>query len=385
MSHGRTRTNTDIQKIVENFRVEGSYADARPHGTGHIHDTYRVTLSRGNVEVPYLLQRINHDVFPDPPAIMENMVRVTEHLRGKLKTYGKSAAEISRRVLRVIPADDDSGFYRDGEGDYWRVFDFISGARTFDVIESGDRLFQVARAFGEFQAMLHDFPAPPLHETIPGFHDGPRRLAGFREAVKKDPCNRAQSAKTEIDFVEANAGIFDVFPALIAQGDLPIRVTHNDTKINNVLLDDATGEGLCVIDLDTVMPGLSLYDFGDLGRTTLSPTDEDEPDVSKVGVRMTRFEAVLSGFLAGAGSILTGAEKDYLVFGIKMMTQVIGLRFLTDYVLGDVYFKVKREHHNLDRARTQFKLVQSVTQHESALRRHVAGPICYRPTFRTVI
>jgi aminoglycoside phosphotransferase (APT) family kinase protein len=357
----------DIPSIADKFRIEGECISALLHGSGHIHDTYRVTVRRGNRDIPFLMQRINHLVFTDPPGVMENMVRVTEHLRGKLETQGMAADEVSRRVLRVIPTNDGAAYFRDGDGNFWRVLDFIDGAHTFDVVESESQLFQAARAFGLFLAMLHDFPPPPLHETIPGFHDGEKRLAAFQKALEADVHNRAATAKSEIDFVLANVSIFDVFPRLMRQGALPVRVTHNDTKINNVLVDDVTGEGICVIDLDTVMPGVSPYDFGDLGRTTLSPTDEDERDLSKIGVEMPRFEAILKGFLVGAGTTLSPTERDYLVFGIKMMTQIIGLRFLTDYLLGDIYFKVHRPAHNLDRCRTQFKLVQSITEHEEEM------------------
>jgi hypothetical protein len=216
-------------------------------------------------------------------------------------------------------------------------------------------------------AMLQDLPGPGLHETIPDFHNGRKRLKDFQEALASDSYNRAAAAKAEIDFLLGQALVFDVLPGLVQGGKVPVRITHNDTKVNNIMLDDITGEGVCVIDLDTVMSGLSVYDFGDLGRTTLSPMAEDERDLSGVSVELSRFETILDGFLVGVGGSLNRVERDHLVFSIKLMTLLIGMRFLTDYLLGDPYYKVHREGHNLDRCRRQFKLVQSITEHEEEM------------------
>lgn len=354
-----------IKLILEQFNIDGEYVDAQPYGSGHINDTYRVHIHRDGMNVPYVLQRINHHVFHNPPQMMENMVRVTRHIRRKLEE--RHIPDPSRRVPVVILARDGLGYYKDLEGNYWRVLNYIKGARTFDTLSSAGQAFQAARAFGGFLEMLNDFPGPPLYETIPGFHNGPLRLKDFQNALDADSFNRAKTAKPEIDFVLAHAPLFNVLPELVNKGKIPIRVTHNDTKINNVMVDEKTGEGLCVIDLDTVMSGLSAYDFGDLARTTLSPTDEDERDISKISVQMPLFEAILKGFLSTAGEVLTQTEREYLVFGIKMMTQIIGMRFLTDYLAGDVYFRIHREGHNLDRCRTQFKLVRSVLEHEEEM------------------
>jgi hypothetical protein len=216
--------------------------------------------------------------------------------------------------------------------------------------------------FGQFQQLLRDFPDPPPYETIPHFHDGPKRFENFREVFGSDPFNRAQSAKPDIDFVFSKAGLFDVLPNLTAQGRIPVCVTHNDTKVNNVLLDESTGKGVCVIDLDTVMPGVSLYDFGDLARSTLSPMAEDQQDSSHVTVEIPRFEAILNGFLAGTGGNLNRTERDHLVFSGILMTLIIGMRFLTDYLQGDTYYKIQHKNQNLDRCRRQFKLVKAIIE-----------------------
>ncbi len=354
-----------MKLIIDHFNIDGKYVNAEPYGSGHINDTYLVHFRRDDIDVPYILQRINHHVFRNPPELMENMTRVTRHIRRKLEE--RQVPDLSRRVLEVILTRDGVGYYKDPDGNYWRVLNYIRGTRTFDTLTSTGQAFQAARAFGGFLEMLNDFPGPPLFETIPGFHNGPGRLLDFQNVLDADSHNRAQTARPEIDFVLAHAPMFDVLPELVKEGKIPIRVTHNDTKINNVMVDEKTGEGLCVIDLDTVMPGLSSYDFGDLARTTLSPTDEDERDLSKISVQMPLFEAILKGFLSAAGGVLTRSEREYLVFGIKMMTQIIGMRFLTDYLAGDVYFRIHREGHNLDRCRTQFKLVRSVLGHEDEM------------------
>jgi aminoglycoside phosphotransferase (APT) family kinase protein len=317
--------------------------------------------------VPYIFQRINHFAFRNPSELMENIVRVTRFIGQKLAAQDLTKTDISRRVLTVILTQEGGSFYRDTEGNYWRAYRFIRGARTYDVPGSLDQAFQVAYMFGQFLELLQDFPGPPLYETIPDFHNGPKRLKDFQEALASDLYNRAKTAKAEIDFLLAHASLFDVIPALVQKNEIPIRVTHNDPKVNNVMLDDVTGKGVCVIDLDTVMNGVSLYDFGDLARSTLSSTDESERNLSKVFVEIPRFETILKGFFAGVGESLTQTARDYLVFSSKLMTLLIGMRFLTDYLQGDVYFKVHRQGHNLDRCRRQFKLVQSILKHEKQL------------------
>lgn len=357
----------NIKVVVKQFRIEGEFLDARPYGTGHLHDTFVVNMIDHQQHVPYIFQRINHFVFRNPPVLMENIVRVTRFIGQKLEAQHLSKTEISRRVLTVILTRDGSAFYRDTQGNYWRAYIFIKGAHTYDVPDSLDQVFQVAYMFGQFLELLRDFPGPPLHEAIADFHNGPKRLKDFQEALAADLHNRAKTAKPEIDFLFAHSSLFGVIPDLVQKNKIPTRVTHNDPKVNNVMLDDVTGKGLCVIDLDTVMKGVSLYDFGDLVRSGLSTTDESERNLSKVFVELPRFETLLKGFVAGVGESLCQSERDHLVFSSKLMTLLIGMRFLTDYLRGDVYFKVHRQGHNLDRCRRQFKLVQSILEHEEEM------------------
>lgn len=362
-----------IESVAKQFQIEGGFLNAKPYGTGHVNDTYLVTLEQDSGPVHYIFQKINKNIFKDIDALMENIVRVTSHIQSKLKK--KDISDIGRRVLTVIPTRDECSYYTDTEGDCWRAYFFIENARTYDVPESTDQIYQAARAFGLFQKMLVDLPQPPLNKTIPDFHNSPKRFELFRRALEADTCNRAEDAKPEIDFLINHSRIFDVLPALVKQGRLPLRTTHNDTKVNNVMLDEKTGQGLCVVDLDTVMPGLSLHDFGDIVRTAVSPADEDERDISKVFVDMQRFEAIAGGYLSTARDFLNDTEREHLVFGGKLITLEQLARFLTDYLMGDVYYKTSREKHNLDRCRTQLKLVQSITEQQDQMN-VLAGRIC---------
>ena len=262
-----------------------------------------------------------------------------------------------------MPARSGESFFRDPEGNYWRVYIFIEGARGLDAVESPAQALAAATAFGRFQHLLADLPATSLHDTIPDFHHTPKRFAALEKMIAADPVERVKLARPEIEFAPRHQAICGVLLA----ADLPVRVTHNDTKFNNVLLDEATGEGICVIDLDTVMPGLVLYDFGDMVRTTTSPAREDELDLTRVAMQFPMFEALARGYLSSAAEFLTPAEKHFLTFSGKLITFEIGLRFLTDFLAGDVYFKVQRAGHNLDRCRTQFKLVESIGRQETAM------------------
>jgi aminoglycoside phosphotransferase (APT) family kinase protein len=311
----------------------------------------------------YLLQRINHSIFKNPAALMENIQRVTSHLAAQVA----GEQDCNRRVLTLIPARDGRAWHVDEEANHWRAYHFIEKAHTYDAVESTDQAFQAAKAFGHFQKMLADLPAPRLHDTIPDFHHTPRRFTALEQAIASDVAGRAILAIPEIGFALAHQSIASV----LLDANLPERVTHNDTKFNNVLLDDATGEGICVIDLDTVMPGLALYDFGDMVRTTTSPAMEDERDLSKVTMQFPMFDALVRGYLTAAGGFLTKAEKQYLAFSGKLITFEIGIRFLTDYLAGDTYFKVHRNGQNLDRCRTQFNLVESIEQQEERMGRLV--------------
>ena len=354
----------DLHSIFARFAVCGDYLHAEPYGSGHINDTYRVLCHQAGVEVPYLLQRINHHIFTRPLELMDNISRVTAHLQDRLAGH----PDATRHALRLIPTlADDAPAHQDGDGNWWRMYYFITNAHTHDVIRSPKQAYQAAHAFGLFQRQLADLPGGRLHETIPNFHNTPARFANFARALAEDAHGRACEARAEIAFVLDREPLAGVLLDLNARGEIPERVTHNDTKINNVMLDDVTGEGICVIDLDTVMPGLALYDFGDLVRTSTSPAAEDETDLGKVVMQMPMYEALLAGYLKACGDILVPAEKAHLAFSGKLITLEIGVRFLTDFLQGDVYFKTKRPRHNLDRCRTQFALVADIERHEKTM------------------
>ncbi len=307
----------------------------------------------------FILQRINRNVFANPVALMENIERVTAHLA----TQVADKPDRERRVLTLIPPRNGRAWHVDEDGEYWRAWKFIEKARAYDAVESVEQAYQAAKAFGQFQKMLIGLPAPRLNDTIPDFHHTPKRFVAFETAVAFDEAGRAKLAEPEIEFALARKSLVSV----LIDANLPERVTHNDTKINNVLMDDDTGEGICVIDLDTVMPGLALYDFGDMVRTATSPTKEDERDLTRVNMQFPMFEALVRGYLASAGSFLSQAEKHYLPFAGKLITFEQGIRFLTDYLAGDTYYKVQRDGENLDRCRTQFKLVASIEQQEERM------------------
>ncbi len=353
----------DLGEIARQFAVDGEYCKAFPYGRGHINETWCATFDHAGKPVRCILQRINHNVFRNPAALMENIERVTQHLRSKLT----DDPDKERRALTLIPDREGRTLYVDRSGGYWRAWRFIEGARTYDAIESEQQAFEGARAFGRFLEMLADLPAPRLHDTIPGFHYTPGRFAALEDAVARDAAGRVRRAEPEIAFALARKSI----TGTLLNAGLPERVTHNDTKINNVMLDDRTGEAVCVIDLDTVMPGFAAYDFGDLVRSATCPAPEDERDLAKVTMHFPLFESLARGFLSTAGDLLSRAEKESLVLGGKLITFQIGIRFLTDFLNGDTYYKVHRTDHNLDRSRVQFKLVESIEAQESAMERFI--------------
>jgi Ser/Thr protein kinase RdoA (MazF antagonist) len=353
----------DLRGIAVRFQFQGAASEFAPWGNGHINDTWLVTCQIAGVPLRYTLQRINRQVFRSPAAVMENIERVTAHLAAQLA----GQPDRDRRALTLIPARDGRNWLDDAQGETWRAYRFIENARSYETATSVDQAFQAAQAFGRFQQQLASLPAPRLNETIPGFHDTPMRFAALEQAIANDAKGRAALAKPEIEFALARKSICGV----LIEAGLPQRITHNDTKFNNVLLDDATGESLCVIDLDTVMPGLALYDFGDMVRTTTSPAAEDELDLSKVTMQFPMFEALVRGYLSAAAEFLTESEKKFLAFSGKLITFETGIRFLADYLNGDTYFKIHREGHNLDRCRTQFKLVESIEQQEEKMNRLV--------------
>ncbi len=351
-----------IKDIIKQFNIHGDFIDARAHGNGHINDTFAVTFSQAGTHLRYLLRRINDDVFAEPDKMMQNIVKVTGHIRNKL--INENADDISRKVMTAVQTRDGHSFYKTGSGNYWTVFLFIENAHTCEFLADVNQAYEAAKMFGQFQQMLSDIPADSLHDTIVNFHDGPKRFADFQQAFSTDKYNRAACAKTEIEYLQQQAYIFDILPKLAQTGEIPLRITHNDTKINNIMFDSQTRRALCVVDLDTVMPGLSAYDFGDLVRTTVSPTEEDEPDISKIHINMPAFEALARGYLESAGSFLNDTEKQHLVLGGKMMTLIMATRFLTDYLQGDIYYKTHRPGHNLDRCRTQLQLLKCINRQE---------------------
>lgn len=344
-----------LKEAIANFNYFGRLKACEPFGSGHINDTYRLTFEIGDMgDVCVILQRMNREIFKKPVELMENIVGVTSHLRKKII---KAGGDPERETLNVILAKDGKAYYVDSMGEYWRSFKYITEATSYDLVEKPEDFYESAVAFGHFQRMLADYPAETLHETIEGFHDTKARLRAFKEAVEKDVCGRAASVQKEIDFVLSHEDTANVFGDLLEKGELPIRVTHNDTKLNNIMIDNTTRKGICVIDLDTVMPGLAMNDFGDSIRFGASTAEEDEQDLSKVSCSMELFELYVKGFLEGCAGSLTDKEVEMLPMGAKVMTYECGMRFLADYLEGDHYFKIHREGHNLDRARTQFKLV----------------------------
>lgn len=355
-----------IIEIARQFSLDGPPVQARPFGSGHIHDTYKIVCEGARGQEAYILQRINRNVFRKPEAVMDNIQRVTLHLRKKLEEKILST-QIRRETLSLAPARGGEAFYRDPEGECWRVYRFIGQSKTYDTPEAPELVFEAARMFGEFLHDLADLPADSLHETIPDFHNTPLRLEAFRRSVAADSLKRCSEAKEEIRFAMDHCGIANGLERLAREERVPRRVAHNDTKINNVLLDALTGRGLCVIDLDTVMPGLALYDFGDMIRTMTCPAEEDTRDLNSVAVRLDLFEALVKGYLTGAGDSLTNDERGALVLAGKIICFEQGLRFLTDYLSGDPYYRIHRPGHNLDRCRTQFKLLESLTAREKQM------------------
>jgi Ser/Thr protein kinase RdoA (MazF antagonist) len=338
------------------FPLDGGPILLEPYGNGHIHRTWLMRTDAGEA---YIVQQLNESVFHDIPALMENLSAITRYLT--------SLDTDPRHTLTLIPAKDGKSFARDPEGGCWRVFRFIPGSVCLESAESPRVFSNIGAAFGHFQSMLTAFPAHTLVETIPRFHDTPYRFSQLKEAIAKDEAGRLSRVREELSFAFAREKEADALVKGLRDGKLPLRVTHNDTKINNVLLDENTLEPLCVIDLDTVMPGLAAYDFGDAIRSGASTAAEDETDLDKVTLSMPYCEAFAGGFLGACGSALTDEEINTLFVGAKLMTLECGVRFLTDYLSGDVYFRTSRPAHNLDRSRTQFRLVSQIEDHWKAL------------------
>ncbi len=347
-----------LEEIIKNFNIDGEYIGYYLSNDGHINNTFVLEFDDGLGKIKsYLLQLINTNVFKNPDELMENIVGVTEYLR---KIVVDNGGDPERECLNVYFTSDGKPYYRDADGNCWRCYNFITGAHSCQSIDDPETFANAARAFGKFQCLLADYPSETLHETIPNFHNTLSRFADFEKAVSDNIAGRADSVRDEIDFVLARRNDAGVLVKLLEKGKLPLRVTHNDTKLNNVMFDNETDEGICVIDLDTVMPGLSLYDFGDSIRFGANTAAEDEKDLSKVSLSLPLYREYTAGYLSTAGQSLTPTEVEYLPFSAKLMTFECGMRFLTDYLNGDTYFRIAYNDHNLDRCRTQFRLVEDM-------------------------
>lgn len=346
--------NLDMDIIALKFGISDELVSFEKYGNGNINGTFILKFDNGE---QYILQKINTEVFKNPFELMQNMIGVTKHIK---KYYDDKGVDSSRRTLEFLQCDDGNYCFIDENGNCWRIYKYIGEAYTCETIDNAETFREAGRAFGEFQNILSDYDVSTLFDTIPDFHNTAKRFEAFCKAVQEDRAGRLQSVKNEVDFVLSRENDTHILTDLIAENKLPLRVTHNDTKINNILFDDKTNEGICVIDLDTVMTGVSLYDFGDCIRSGANKTAEDDPDTNNVGIDLKLYEAFVSGYLSSAGNALTDTEKEYLPFSAKLLTFECGMRFLTDYLNGDTYFRIAYPEHNLDRCRNQFKLVEDM-------------------------
>ena len=346
----------DLKEIFDLFVTDGTFQSGEPFGNGHIHDTFRIETAEKDKD-DYILQRLNNRIFKNIPELQHNIERVTLHLRNRLMEIPGS--DIKRECLTLIPSHDGKSWITDRNGNYWRMYIFISNHCSYDVVDTSNKAFEGGKAIGRFQAMLSNMPGEPLFETIPWFHDIGKRLDTFNCTVRKNPAGRAGMVIKEIKHVLKRADEMKIILKLGAEGRIPLRITHNDTKFNNILLDE-NDRALCVIDLDTVMPGYVHYDFGDAIRTATNTASEDEGDLEKVNMNINLFRAYSEGFLSETGSTLNDVEKEYLAFSPRLITYTIAVRFLTDFIDGDNYFKIHHEYHNIQRDRAQLRLVESM-------------------------
>ena len=348
-----------VHEAIDGFKLPGELKECIRYGSGHINDTYRLTYETPQGTKRYILQRMSTSIFKKPLELMENVSGVTAWLRKKIIENG---GDPERETLTLVKSNDGLPYFVDSTGEYWRVYLFIEGATCYDAVKDDNDFYQSAVAFGHFQRLLADYPAETLHETIKDFHNTPDRLEKFKKAVAEDICGRAASVQKEIDFILEREELTHALYDLQLDGRLPLRVTHNDTKLNNIMIDDETGKAICVIDLDTVMPGLTANDFGDSIRFGASTALEDEQDLSKVSCDLHLFDVYARGFIEGCGGVLTDLEIDMLPMGAILMTFENGIRFLTDHLEGDHYYHIHREGHNLDRCRTQLTLVKDMQE-----------------------
>jgi len=354
----------NLKEIYDYFVTDGTFLKGEPYGSGHIHDTFRIETSEKGKD-DYILQRLNNKIFKNIPELQENIERVTIHLRNKLELIPGS--DIKRECLCLIPSHDLKSWMIDKAGNYWRMYIFISNHRSYNIVDSPDKAFEGGKAIGRFQAMLSDMPGGPLFETIPAFHNIEKRLQTLNIKIKENPVGRVETVGEEIKQVLQRAEEMKIILKLGNEGKIPLRITHNDTKFNNILLDE-NDKALCVIDLDTVMSGYVHYDFGDAIRTAANTATEDETDHSKIRMDINLFKAYSEGYLSESGDTLNSVEKEFLAFAPRLITYTIAVRFLTDYIDGDNYFKTHHEHHNLQRARAQLRLVRSMEEQYEAMR-----------------
>ena len=358
-----------MKEILTAWQWDGPVSEPVPYGEGHINQTYAITVTSEQGAKRYILQKINTDTFKDPAGLMENICGVTDFLREKAKQRG---ADPARATLHVVPTKEGRPYYQAADGGCWRVYDFVEDTVCLQQVQSAEDFYQSAVAFGNFQHQLADYPAHTLHETIPHFHDTPKRFVDFQRAVAEDRMGRAAQVQREIEFVRAREAEYHVMVDLLAAGKLPLRVTHNDTKLNNILFDKQ-GEVLCAIDLDTVMASTSLNDFGDAIRSYANTGDEDDRDLSRVGISLEMFSAYTDGYLSLRAAQLTDTEIGHLAFSARYITFEQVLRFLMDYIDGDTYYKIKYPDHNLVRTHAQYRLLQSMEEHYGEMCRIVDG------------
>lgn len=367
----RVPSREDALAALARFALPGPLVSLEPHTSGLINHSWLATVDGPDGRQRFFLQQINRHVFHRPDEVMENMLRVTRHAAARLAAAG--ASDVERRVLSLVRTLDGATHHVDPFGETWRLVPWVEGTRATERAASPGEARETARAFGRFLAHLADLPGPPLHETIVGFHDTPGRLAAFERAVGADRVGRAAGCRLEIDALLDRRSLASALAGPASRGEIPVRPTHNDAKIANVLFDERTGEGLCVVDLDTVMPGLAPYDFGDLARSTVSDSEEDDPDLSHVRVRVPVFEALAHGFVEGAGDALSPAERGLLVTGAEVIVYEQAIRFLGDHLDGDRYYRTTRPGHNLDRARNQVRLLEGLEAVGGTLRGLVAA------------
>lgn len=359
----------NVRQLGRKFGLEGDFQSFKTFGSGHINDTilveYRDEEQDSSPTRRYLHQRINHHVFTEPYKVMDNIDLVTEHQRSIMTS--EKVDDIGRKALSLVKTTEGKTWCQDADGYFWRTYDFIENAESFDFVKTPEQAYEASKAFGEFQRMLLNIDPSTVYETIRDFHNTPKRVEQLAKAIHADSFNRIRRCKPELALAFEFSTIAPKLLDLNARGEIPIRVIHNDTKINNVMFDKDTGKAICVVDLDTVMPGLSLYDFGDMIRTATCSADEDEQDFSKVFIDEKLFTAVVQGYWEAAHEFLTPAEIDNLVLSGMLITYELATRFLADYLNGDIYFKVHRERHNLERARTQLQLVKSMQEKKDVL------------------